>query len=97
MLRITTNETASSVAITLHGKIAGPWVDELAAAWNAVASRLAGRKVQLDLRGVTFADDPGKKILREIYSQSDAEILAKTAWSEHLATEIRSAPASDLA
>ena len=97
MLRITTNENEGAVEIMLEGRIAGLWVEELVGAWKAIAPRLAQRKLQLDLRGGTFADDSGKQALRDIYSQSGAEILAKTAWTEHLAWEIRSDPTSDLA
>jgi hypothetical protein len=97
MLRITTSETDSAVAMALHGKVVGPWVDELVGAWKAIAPRLAGRKLQLDLRGVTFADDSGKQVLRQIYSQSHAEIHTRTAWTEYLAEEIRSSPNKDLA
>ena len=75
--------------------MAGPWVDELMGAWKALAPRVAARKLLLDLRGVTFADEPGKQVLREIYAQSRAEILARTAWSEYLAEEIRSKPNSE--
>jgi hypothetical protein len=90
MLRISTSESESAVAMTLEGRVAGPWVKELVDAWKAMAPLLGQRKLLLDLRGVTFADDPGKQALREIYSNSGAEILAKTAWTEHLAWEIRS-------
>lgn len=90
MLRITTTENERAVKIMLEGRIAGLWVEELVGAWKAIAPRIAHRKLQLDLRGVTFADDPGKQVLRDIYSKSGAEILAKTAWTEHLAREIRS-------
>jgi anti-anti-sigma regulatory factor len=97
MLRISTSEDEQVVAIRLEGRVAGPWVDELAGAWKAVAPRVAEKKLQLDLRGVTFADDSGKRVLREIYAQSGAEIVAKTAWSDYLAEEIRSNPTSDIA
>jgi anti-anti-sigma regulatory factor len=97
MLRISTIEDEQTVAIRLEGRVAGPWVNELLGAWKTLSPRLAARKVQLDLRGVTFVDDTGKVVLREIYAQSRAEILAKTAWCEYLATEIRSNPTSDRA
>lgn len=97
MLRISTSEDEGAVAITLEGRVAGLWVEELAGAWKDIAPQLGERKLQLDLRGVTFADDSGKQVLREIYAESKAEILARTAWTEHLASEIRSNSASDLA
>jgi hypothetical protein len=94
MLRISTTEDEQAVAIRLEGRVAGPWVYELAGVWKTLAPRLGEKKLQLDLRGVTFADDAGKQVLREIYSESGAEILAKRAWSEYLAEEIRSIPTS---
>ncbi len=97
MLRISTIESESAVAMTLEGRIVGLWVEELVDTWKAIAPRLAQRKLQIDLRGVTFADDCGKQALREIYDKSGAEILARTAWTEHLAMEIRSNSDSDLA
>jgi hypothetical protein len=97
MLRISTSENESAVAITLEGRIVGLWVDELVSVWKAIAPQLGERKLQVDLREVTFADDSGKQALREIYDKSGAEILARTAWTEHLAMEIRSNANSDLA
>jgi hypothetical protein len=96
MLRISKSENASAVVITLEGRVAGLWVGELLGAWKDIASLIGERKVQLDIRGVTFADGPGKKMLRDIYSQSGAEILARTAWTEHLAFEIRAESTSEL-
>jgi hypothetical protein len=84
MLRISTSEDEQAVAIRLEGRVAGPWV-------------VGEKKLQLDLRGVTFADDSGKQALRKIYAESGAEIVAKTAWSDYLAEEIRSNQNSNLA
>jgi hypothetical protein len=97
MLRISTSEDEQAVAIRLEGRVAGPWVDELVGAWKAMAPRVGEKKLQLDLRGVTFADDSGKQALRKIYAESGAEIVAKTAWSDYLAEEIRSNQNSNLA
>jgi hypothetical protein len=96
MLRISTSEDEQAVAIRLEGRVAGPWVDELVGTWKDLAPRVGEKKLQLDLRGVTFADLPGKQVLRDIYAESGAEIVAKTAWSDHLAEEIRSKRTSDL-
>jgi hypothetical protein len=90
MLRITTQEDEQAIAITLEGRIAGPWVAEISRAWMETAPRLAARKLSLDLRNVTYADALGKQALRHIHAQSGAELIVSTPWTQYLAEEIRS-------
>jgi anti-anti-sigma regulatory factor len=87
-LRITTNETGEWVAITLEGRVAGLWATELNLVWAEAAPRLATRKLILDLRNVTYADIFGKRVLRDIYSRTEARIIASTPWTQYLAEEI---------
>jgi anti-anti-sigma regulatory factor len=89
MLRITTQEDEQAIAITLEGRIAGPWVDEISRAWLETAPRLNSRKLSLDLRNVTYADALGKQALRHIHAQSGAELIVSTPWTQYLADEIR--------
>jgi len=35
-----------------------------------------------------YADDDGKRVLREIHTQTQAELIASTPWTKHLAREI---------
>jgi hypothetical protein len=95
-LRISTNETSESVAITLEGRVAGPWADELNRVWSETAPRLAAKKLTLDLRNVTYADVKGKRVLREIYSRTEAELVASTPWTQYLAEEISGNNAVDI-
>jgi hypothetical protein len=40
------------------------------------------------LRNITYTDSAGKEVLRNIYSQSRADLVTSTPWSQYLATEI---------
>ena len=76
------------MAIRLEGRIAGPWVAELDHAWEEAAHRLASRKVSLDLCNVTYADVSGKRVLKDIYAQTRARLVANTPMTQFLAEEV---------
>lgn len=76
------------MVIKLEGRIAGPWATELGRLWEEKAPVVEKKKLALDLRGTTFADAGGIKVLRAIYSQSQAAILTGTPWTEYLAEEV---------
>ena len=88
MLRITVEENSNAMVIKLEGRIAGPWAAELGRLWEERAPAAAQKKMSLDLRGTTFADAGGMRVLRAIYSQTGAAILTGTPWTEYLAEEV---------
>jgi hypothetical protein len=88
-LKISIEERSQDVQIKLEGRIAGPWTAELSRVWVEAAPRFAGKSLVLDLRDVTFADEGATKLLREIYQQSHAEIVAGTVWTQSLAERIK--------
>jgi hypothetical protein len=87
-LRITIRETDQSIAITLEGRIAGPWVEELKDVWGKIAPKVSNRSLSLDLRSVIYSEAKGKQVLREIYAQTHAMLVTSTPWTEYLAQEI---------
>jgi hypothetical protein len=76
------------MVIKLEGRVAGPWANELGRLWEEKAPAIAKKKLSLDLRGTTYADAGGIKVLRTIYSQTKASILTGTPWTEYLAEEV---------
>jgi hypothetical protein len=88
MLRISIEENPQAAVIKLEGRIAGPWVAELSRAWLETAPKLTHKNLALDLRNVTYADDAGTQVLRGIYSQTGAELVAGTPWTQFLAEQI---------
>jgi anti-anti-sigma regulatory factor len=88
VLRITVEENSGAMTLKLEGRIAGPWAAELDRLWNETAPNLKQRKLSLDLHGTTYADAGGIRILKAIYSQTGATILAGTPWTRYLAEEV---------
>jgi ABC-type transporter Mla MlaB component len=88
VLRITLEEKTDAVVLKLEGRLAGPWVSELDRLWEEKARYVAQKKFSLDLREITFADAGGIRILKDIYSQTGAAILAGTPWTQYLAEEV---------
>ena len=67
MLRITVHKDTSPTTLELEGRIAGEWVDELEQAWLTEAK--LGKLVKVDLSGVTFIDEKGKKLLARMFER----------------------------
>jgi anti-anti-sigma regulatory factor len=88
-LRISITENENAVGLTLEGRLAGPYVAELDRAWQEACVILRGRSVKLDLRNVTYSDAGGKRALRQIFKQTQADIVTSSPWSEYLAAEIK--------
>lgn len=78
------------MTLKLEGRLAGPWVAELDHLWERTASKRAERNLSIDLRATTFADADGIRSLRNIYSETHAQLLTGTPWTQHLAEEIQS-------
>jgi len=55
--------------------------------WTALAPLLGSKRLQLDLRGVVFADDNGRKLLREIYLKTRAGFLADSPLTKYFADD----------
>jgi len=87
-LRITIEQTDLATFLTLEGRVAGPWAAELGRVWVEKAPLLAHRKLSIDLCNVIYADEDGIGVLKQIYSQTQAELLAGTPWTKHLARQI---------
>lgn len=87
-LKITIQNSEKEIEITLEGRVAGPWVAELNRVWVETAPQLGNRTLSIDLRNVTYADAPGKQLLREIYSRTHARLVASSPWAQYLAEEI---------
>lgn len=87
-LRISVNQNPASIAITLEGRIAGLWAEELGRTWTELAPTRGQRKFSIDLSNATYADATGLRILREIHEQTGAELLTSSPWTKYLAEEV---------
>jgi anti-anti-sigma regulatory factor len=87
-LRISIHESAEAAVIKLEGRIAGLWIDELRQTWQESAPLLSERKLIIDLCDVTYADQSGIQVLRDMFSQKSAEFVTSTPWTQYLAEVI---------
>lgn len=93
MLKITFHQEAEAATLTLEGRLAGPWVEELDRCWRAVAKSERGRAV-VDLTGVTFIDCEGKALLARMWQQG-AKLHAVGCLTRCIVDEITNADRSD--
>ena len=93
MLRITIQNGEKEIGMTLEGRVAGPWVAELSRVWMETAPQLGSKTLSIDLQNLIYADAPGKQLLREIYAQTHAKLVASSPWAQYLAEEITQSPA----
>jgi hypothetical protein len=86
MLRITMTHTTATISIKLEGSIRGPWVAELENAWRQLADIHPVHPIRVDLTGVSFADQNGRKVLLEMKT-AGAVISGASTFLSHLLAE----------
>ena len=64
MLKIDTIESTSEIVFRLHGRLAGPWVDELESHWRRMQAMAGERPMRVDLSGVTGIDGAARYLLQ---------------------------------
>jgi hypothetical protein len=89
LLRISVHDENDGMTLKLEGKLIGPWIGELTREWNSFLPFPRGKKLSLDLRGMTFVDKNGVEALRGICERTSAEILADTPMTQDFARRIR--------
>jgi hypothetical protein len=89
VLRITIDDEANPVRLKLEGRIVGPWVAELDRAWLSLRPSLGERKLSVDLCDVSYIDREGRRVLAEMYRQTQAQFETDTPLAEYFAEEAR--------
>ncbi len=74
MLKICSDNSQGSTQLTLEGRLAGAWVQELERSWRHMTASERGTLV-VDLRNVTFIGETGKALLSEMWREG-AEFIA---------------------
>ena len=90
MLKITRQRRAEvdSLTLVLEGRLAGPWVEELRASWQALSVDERNHVV-IDLADVTYIDAHGKTLLADLWRKG-AELRAAGCLTRCVVEEIRS-------
>ena len=92
MLRITIHAHPACLALQLEGKLAGPWVGELAACWQRTVSDLGRPVDRVDLAALYVHRRSGQTIARG-HPRPGAELLAADCLMKATVAEIKGAPA----
>ena len=88
MLRITHTTRPGGMTVELEGRLAGPWVDELARCWKALVATQDAGAVCVQLESVTFIDAAGKALLRTMHEEG-ATLAASGCMTRAILDEIR--------
>jgi anti-anti-sigma regulatory factor len=68
VLKITeVSQSEAAITLKLEGKVLAPWVDELRRLCTEVPR--ASKQIHLDLDAVTFLDESGAELMRELIRQ----------------------------
>jgi ABC-type transporter Mla MlaB component len=87
MLKITFENDSRPATIKLEGKLSGPWVSELARAWDKFIGDKPGRTFTVDLSEVTFIDSEGRKLLSSMVDRG-AELRAAHLMTKYIVEQI---------
>src|SRR5246127_4135124 len=87
MLRITTENRRGKVFLSVEGALSGPRVATLEQCWRELSTATPRPKFCINLCGVSFIDNSGKVLLKEMYRQG-AELLAEGCLNQAVVTEI---------
>jgi len=88
MLKITTIDTAIQRKLVLAGGIVEPWAAELSRAWESACDSLGGRKLVVDLTGVTVISRDGTHVLREMRNHG-AEFICRGVYVSHVLRNLK--------
>ena len=87
MLRITTEKKRGKIALTVEGRLAGPWVAALEQCWRELHAASPREKFHLNLCSVSFIDAAGKVLLMEIHRQG-GQLIAEGCLNQAIVQEI---------
>ena len=93
MLRITTETKRTKTVLTIEGRIAGPSVATVEQCWRELYAASPRQKFTVNLCGVSFIDNSGKVLLREMH-RLGAEFQAEGCLNQAIVDEISTAGAT---
>ncbi|GAC1625430.1 MAG: TolC family protein [Candidatus Acidiferrum sp.] len=87
MLRITTETKRGKVILSVEGRLAGPALVTLEQCWREIRAASSNQKLIVNLCGVSFIDNRGKVLLKEIHHQG-GQLLAEGCLNQAIVSEI---------
>lgn len=87
MLRITTENKKGKLSLSVEGRLAGPWVGALEQCWRELLAVAPRQKFCINLCGVSYIDNAGKMLLREMHGLG-GELIAEGCLNQAIVSEI---------
>jgi outer membrane protein TolC/ABC-type transporter Mla MlaB component len=87
MLRITTENKRSKTVLSVEGRLAGQWVAALEQCWRELYAAAPRQKFSVNLCGVSFIDNAGKALLKEMH-RCGGELIAEGCLNQAIVKEI---------
>lgn len=88
MLRISKHENGFGVlTLKVEGRVIGAWTTELQRVWLSLHPALGPNKLCIDICGVTYLDDRGQQLLKEIFRVTNATIVADSPLTKQFADQ----------
>ncbi len=69
MLRITMHNSPEALTFQVEGRLIGEWAKELELTWKSAAAVRGNRAPIIDLTGILFIDDEGKRVLARLFRE----------------------------
>ena len=88
MLRVSYAESTDGQRWNLCGRLMGPWVEELRSCWREGRERAPLARAVVDLKDITFIDEAGADLLREMLN-AGTECIATGVATTHLLESLR--------
>src|ERR1700733_7566969 len=89
VLRISMEDDTPVATLKVEGRLVGPWAMELEKTWQDLGASAEQKSLRLDLRGVSFVDSDGARILREIVRATGAEVCADSPLTQYFANQAK--------
>jgi anti-anti-sigma regulatory factor len=67
MMKVQVRDSHGDVTLQVCGRLADPWVKELEQCWLSSRSQYPRGAIAVDLRGVSFIDPAGERLLRSMH------------------------------
>jgi hypothetical protein len=87
MLRVTVTSRAGGMTVLLEGRLAGPWVEEVARIWTHEVAAHRPQSIRVDIEGVSFVDAIGKALLATMHAEG-ATLVALSPMGRATVAEI---------
>ena len=75
-MRVQVRDQGDTVSLQICGRLAGCWVPELEQCWHTARAGHPAQKLAVDLRGVTFIDPAGERLLRSMHREGASFVAA---------------------